>query len=54
MPITFKIASHDADQYTRYRGETTAKEALNQVWHPQDFKVKGEAATELLDQSLDL
>jgi hypothetical protein len=43
MPITFKVASHDANEYTRYgsKDEVTAIDALNQVWHPRDFKVKG-------------
>jgi hypothetical protein len=51
MPITFKIASHDADQYTQYKGwDLTDREALDKVWHPQDFKVKGELATRPLDQ----
>jgi hypothetical protein len=44
MSITFKIASHDANEYQRYgeQGEVNAADALKRVWHPEGFKVKGE------------
>jgi hypothetical protein len=47
MPITFKVASHDANEYKRYGeiNEMTAADALNQVWHPPKFKVKGALLT---------
>ncbi|PVF95611.1 hypothetical protein CPB86DRAFT_817050 [Serendipita vermifera] len=42
MSITFKIAAHDANEYKwdRKTGEMNASDALNQVWHPNDFQVK--------------
>ncbi|PVF95612.1 hypothetical protein CPB86DRAFT_817051 [Serendipita vermifera] len=42
MPITFKIAAHDAKEYKWYqpRGEVNASEALNQIWRPDKFQVK--------------
>jgi hypothetical protein len=54
MPITFKVASHDANEYTRYgeKREINPTEALNQVWHLQDSKVKGELTTKFTGQSL--
>lgn len=42
MPITFKIASHEANEYKRYgpKGEVNAAEALNRIWRPEGFKIK--------------
>jgi hypothetical protein len=45
MPITFKVANHDANEcqkYESFNGEVNAIDALKEVWHPSDFKVQGE------------
>ncbi|PVF95614.1 hypothetical protein CPB86DRAFT_567137 [Serendipita vermifera] len=40
--ITFKIAAHDANEYKWYqpRSEIKASDALNKIWHPNEFQVK--------------
>jgi hypothetical protein len=47
MPITFKVASHDANEYTGQGkiDEITASEVLNEVWYSDGFKIKGTLLT---------
>jgi hypothetical protein len=43
MPITFKVASHDANEYNRYgeQGEITVAGVLKEVYQSDEFQVKG-------------